>query len=214
MRVKFVDDGSYFVELDGPSVVLKSSNPISASATVQVTAPAEIDDGDYFFINTPTRNYYIWMDKSGDGTANPNPSGFDTDSAVLVNISSSSVASDVATAIQSAINGTDGLSATVNSDGDIEIDVDDSGTCDAPYDYNTGFNFIEQLDGEDSGGIIKSAIPNNDNSIVDIYDVAYDASIDEMKVLCKVKDTISLGKNVGTKTIYKVEVQTVNGFIF
>jgi len=213
MIVKFVDDGSYFVELDGPTVTLKSVSPISASATIQVTDPSSIDDGDYFFINTPEQSFYVWMDKAGDGTADPNPAGFDTDSAILVDISGAGDASAVATAIQSVINGTEGLSAAINSEGNIEVDIDESGKCNAPSDYNTGFIFIDPLDGGASGGIIKQAVPNNDTSIVKVYDALYESSTDILVVLCKVKNITSLGKDVGSKVVYEVESQSVTDFV-
>src|SRR6056297_1296301 len=138
MIVKFVDDGSYFVELDGPTVVLKSVDPIAASATIQVNDPSSIDDGDYFLVNTPEQGFYVWMDKSGDTSADPTPEGLDP---ILVDISGAGDAAAVAAAIQTAVNDTSGFSATVNSEGDVEIDVDTPGRCDAPSDYNTQFTF-------------------------------------------------------------------------
>jgi len=213
MLVKYVDDGNYFVELDGPAVTLRNVSALSSAATVQVTTPGDIDDGDYFVIYTPTQDFYVWMDKSGDGSADPSPTGFDTDSPILVDISAAADADAVATAIQSAVDGTSGLSASVNSDGDVELDVDDTGACSAPEDYNTGFTFSDQLDGEDSGGLVKEAVPNDDSSVVEVYDATYDSATDTLEALCRVKKTVSLGKDVGSKTTYSVESQTVSDFV-
>lgn len=209
MIVKFVYDGSYFVELDGASIMLKSSNPISASATIQVNHFNDVSNGDYFFISTPQKEYYVWFDSVGDNSADPNLSGF---ASVVVDISAVSTIGEFATVVQTAIDGIQGVTAMVNIDNDIEIDIDEPGPCEPPKDYNTSLGFIDQLKGDNSGGLIKAYTA--DRNIAKIYDAEYDAESDMLIILCKVMKTILLGKDVGSRTEFKTEARTINNFVW
>jgi hypothetical protein len=79
----------------------------------QVTTidPSSITTGWYFFYNNGSVSYYVWMDKNGDGTTDdPGPiTGY---TSVPVDISASSTATHVATALASAIDALTGSNAT------------------------------------------------------------------------------------------------------
>lgn len=208
--IKFVDNGNYFMELEGPNVSLYSITTLSASATITVTPLINIDDGDYFIIVTPITSYYAWLDKIGDSSGNPMPANL---TEIHIDISTDVTTEDIADSINTTLNAITGLTTSINSSGEIELDIDDSGECVAPYDYNTGFIFSNQLNGENKNGLIKTSIPNNDVHVVKIYDAEYNSTLDVLTVLCKIRHKISLGK-IGYEISYTTESKVINNWLF
>ena len=81
--------------------------------TVLVTkTAAQITTGWYFLFTDGTTEFYVWMDKNGDGsTDDPGPIG--TKTGVACNISGSTTADDVATVIKTALDALSIVSASV-----------------------------------------------------------------------------------------------------
>jgi hypothetical protein len=116
---------------------------------VTTLAAASITTGDYFFYNNGSVDYYVWMDKNGDGTTDdPGPLGSKT--GVPVDISGATTAIDVANALMTAIDALTGSNAEAEDDvvyiTNVSNDNDSSMS-----DSNTGFTFS-------SDGFL----PNND----------------------------------------------------
>lgn len=217
--VKFVDDGAFYVECDGPGVALYTVNKIASSATVECIAKADLDEGDYLIIPTPTTTYYAWMDITGDGTTDdPAPDGYDTDAGIQVDISGVTTAAQVATILAAAIDGVTGLSAA-SDDIYVDIDVDTTGACDSISDYSCGFTLTAVLGGKDENELVKSGVPNSDTSIVDILDATYSSTTDTLVVLAKTKATTAVNNpstglvGSGYNYTYSYEAITHSNFV-
>jgi hypothetical protein len=218
--VKFVDDGAFYVECDGPGVALYTVNKIASSATVECIVAADLDAGDYLIIPTPTTTYYAWMDITGDGTTDdPAPDGYDTDAGIQVDVSGATTAAQVATALATAIDGVTGLSAAVSDSIYVDIDVDATGACDPISDFSCGFTLTAVLGGKDENELVKSGVPNSDTSIVNIVDVTYSSTTDTLVVLAKTKTTTPVNNpstglvGSGYNYIYSYEAITHSDFV-
>ena len=186
--VKFVASDAYFVSSEGPVVNLFTVAASASSATVTCTAKADIDNGDYIIIPTPLLTYAFYMDTVGDAASDPNVTGM---TSVQVNISAAATAASVATSFAAALEGVaDLLTGEVNTDGDVEIDVDTAGECDPISDFSCGFTLTEVIGGADANGLLKSGTPNADKRIVEVKDIAYNASTDVLTILAKIKTKV------------------------
>ena len=220
MEIKFVDSGAFYVECDGNGVALYTVSALASSATVECAAAAAIDAGDYLIIPTPTTTYYAWMDKNGDGTTqDPAPDGYDTDAGIQVDISGATTAAQVAIALAAAIDGVTGLTGAVSAVTGVDIDVDATGSCDAISDFSTGFTLSSVLGGKAAFDLVKSGTPNNDLTIVDVYDATYSASTDSLVVLAKVKATTAVNSPTtglvgsGYSYVYSYKTITHSNFV-
>lgn len=189
--VKFVDDGNYFISSEGPTVRLFTVNAMVSSGTITVKAKADFDSGDYLVLPTPEITYYVWFDGNGDGTTDdPEPTGFETDSGVVVDISSLTTAEEIAFALATAVGALENVSATANSDGDVDILVGTAGACAPISDPTCGFTLSNILGGIDAGGIVKTGTPSMANRIEEIRDLDYVSSTDTLTSLAKVKTKV------------------------
>jgi len=215
--VKFVDSNNYFVASEGPLVNLYTVAASASSATIETIVKEDIDAGDYLIIPTPTTTYYAWMDTSGSATTDdPDPTGFDTDAGIRVAISGATTAASVATILAAAIDGVTGLTAAVNSYGDVEVDVDAAGECDPISDFSCGFTLTQVLGGADANGLIKAATPNSDARVVEVKDIEYVSSTDILTVLVKIKTktlTDSSNPESGYTTVYSHITLTDTDFV-
>jgi len=183
--VKFVDSNNYFVASEGPLVNLYTVAASASSATITCTATADIDNGDYLIVPTPALTYALYMDTDGDEASDPDVTGM---TSVQVDISSATTAANVATALAAALEGVTGiLTAVVNTDGDVEVDVDAAGECNEISDFSCGFTLTQVLGGADANGLIKAATPNSDARIVEVRDIEYVSATDILTVLAKIK---------------------------
>jgi len=189
--VKLVDSGAFYVVCDGPGISLHTVNKLASRATVKTIARASLHAADYIIIPTPTITYYAWMDTTGS-VADPEPDGFETDSAIRVNLASASTAAQVATALAAAIDNVTGLSATVADSIYVEIDVDTTGACDPISDFSCCFTLSAVLAGFDANELVKSGVPNDDMDIVQIEYITYVSSTDVLTVLAKKKAVTAL----------------------
>jgi hypothetical protein len=189
--VKFVDDGDYFITAEGNSIRLYTVNAMASSGTITVTAKSEFDAGDYLIVPTPDSTYYVWFDKTGDGTTDdPAPSGFDTDAGVVVDVSDVSTAVDVATALANALDALEDVAAAVDSDGDVNIVVETAGSCNAISDPTCGFTLSNILGGIDAGGVVKTGTTSKGNRVEEIRDLDYVSSTDTLTTLAKVETKV------------------------
>ena len=187
--VKFVDSNSYFISSEGPVVSLYTVAASASAAVVTTIAKASLTAGDYIIIPTPTTTYYAWMDITGHATTDdPEANG----TGIRVAISAATTAANVATILASAVTGVSGLTAAVNTDGDVEIDVDTAGECEPISDFSCGFTLSSVIGGADANGLLKSGTPNSDTSIVELRDIAYAASTDTLTTLAKVKSRVAI----------------------
>ena len=118
--------------------------------TVLVTkTQAEITTGWYFLFTDGTTEFYVWMDKNGDGsTDDPGPIG--TKTGVACNISGATTAAEVATAIKTAIDALSIVSASVVSE-TVTVTNDHLGNYTDAVDNNTTFTITVTQQGVTSG---------------------------------------------------------------
>lgn len=207
--VKFVNSGSHFVEVEGSVVNLYTVSSTASSATVETVAVASLDEGDYIIIPTPTTTYYVWMDISGSPTTD-DPEVADC-TGIRVNISSQTTAAEVATVLAAAVTAVSGLTAVVNSGGDVEIDVDTAGECDAISDFSCGFTLTDVWSGYAANTLVKSGTPNSDPRVVEVKDVTYSSTTDSLVALSKVKTTTEITEDhpeTGYTIVYSYETIT------
>lgn len=83
--------------------------------TVQTVETSSITTGDYFFYTDDQSNlYYVWMDKNGDGTTDdPN---ITVGTGVAVDISTATIATEVASALKTALDALTYTDATYLND--------------------------------------------------------------------------------------------------
>jgi len=190
--VKFVDDGDYFITAEGNGIRLYTVNAMASSGTITVTAKSEFDTGDYLIVPTPDSTYYVWFDKTGDGTTDdPAPSGFDTDAGVVVDVSGGvSTAADVATALANALDELEDVDASVDIEGDVNIKAGIAGSCNAISDPTCGFTLSNILGGIDAGGVVKTGTTSLGNRVEEIRDLDYVSDTDTLTTLAKVKTKV------------------------
>jgi len=186
--VKFVDDGDFFMTSEGPNVRLFTVNPIPATGSITVKSKSEFDSGDYLILPTPEIKYYVWFDKNGDGvTDDPSPVGFETDAAVVVDVSSITTAEQIASALATALDDLENINAVVNTENDVQFILTTAGECDPISDPTCGFALTNVLGGINAGGVVKTGFPSMSNRIEEVRDLDYDSSTDTLIVLAKVK---------------------------
>ena len=212
--VKFVASDAYFVSSEGPVVNLHTVAASASSATVTCTAKADIDNGDYIIIPTPLLTYAFYMDTVGDTTGDPDVTGM---TSVRVAITGATTAASVATILAAALEGVTGLlTGDVNTDGDVEIDVVTAGECDPISDFSCGFTLTQVIGGSNANGLLKSGTPNADNRIVEVKDIAYNASTDVLTILAKIKTKVvtdSSNPESAYTTTYSYETITDSDFV-
>jgi ABC-type transport system substrate-binding protein len=108
---------------------------------IDTAAWATIDDGDYITYTSrtgvgtgETNDYYIWFDLTGDGSADPAPSG---KTAIYVNISAAATQEDVSDALGVAIGAVTEISASNTAD-NVTITNSIDGDVTDIADFNSG----------------------------------------------------------------------------
>ena len=118
-------------------------------STVQCIAAASITTGWYFTYSSGHVDYYVWMDKNGDGsTDDPGPIG--TRTGVACNISGATTADDVALIVKNALDALAITTATVVTD-TITINNNANGAVEDTADVDTTFTFATTQQGVSSG---------------------------------------------------------------
>lgn len=182
-RVPEAADGEpYYVSLfgqqDGESKILIFPRPTTAEKTVAqvttVTCVADVADsldGLYFFLNTPTTEYYVWIDVDDSGTTDPAPEG--KTGIEVTAIVTGDTPTAVAAAITTVVNAVTGLTAT-SSLGVVTITNDAVGGVEAARDPNiadkaTGFTFAVTTSGGKEVILLASKVTDNITEIPDAY---------------------------------------------
>ena len=217
MATKFVDSKNFFVETTGASVTLYSTAGIPGSANIETVAKASITDASYFFVETKDKRYCVWFDKTGSTTA-PVVSGIDTDNYVKVNVSADTTAGDVATRLAAALDAVSGVSSEVNSDGLVEIVIDDVGTYLAPTNGNSEMVFSGKIKGYSPNEFVKFSNLNNlgKKDIIEVLDVDYNSTTDVLSVVGKVFNKTVVDANIreADRKDFWVESRTFSNWIF
>ncbi|MHA1374144.1 MAG: ABC transporter substrate-binding protein [Promethearchaeota archaeon] len=117
---------------------------------IDTAAWADIDDGDYISYTSrsgvdagETNDYYIWFDLTGDGSADPAPSG---KTAIYVNISATATQEDVSDALGAAIGAVTEISASNTAD-NVTITNSVDGDVTDIADFNSGLTVSTTADG-------------------------------------------------------------------
>ena len=214
---KFVDSKNFFVEVSGPSVYLYTTAGIPGSGNVEPVAKANIVVSSYFLIPTNNGDYCVWFDKTGSNTA-PVVSGIDTDKYVRVNVSADTTSGDVGTRMVTAIDAITGVSAEANSDGIVEIAVDDAGTYLPISDGNSGLDFTSLIKGYAANELVKFGNLNQlgKKDLLDIFDIDYNSTTDTLVVVGRVKNTTVITKTIRetNRVDFWVESRSFSNWIF
>jgi hypothetical protein len=110
-------------------------------AVQEITTVADVAtslEGTYFFISSPSTDYYLYIKVDGNGTDPEVPDM----TGVIVNISEDDTAADVATAVETALDGIAGTpfaAATIGAL--VTVTNSDVGSVTAASDNDTGFTF-------------------------------------------------------------------------
>jgi len=109
---------------------------------IETDDPLNVDDGDYINYTSRTSvndgetvDYYIWFDKTGDGSADPAPVG---KTAIYVNISAATTQENLSVALGAAIGELTEISASSTADNVTITNFVDGDVPDI-VDFNTGF---------------------------------------------------------------------------
>jgi hypothetical protein len=167
---------SLFGQQDNESKILVFPRPTSAEETVAevTTITCEADDTDsldglYFFLNTPTTSYYVWINTSGGAETDPALEG---KTAIEASVTTDDTAESVATAIKTAITAVTGFTAT-DATGVVTVTNDAVGGVEAARDPNngsaTGFTFEVTTSGGKEVVLLASKVTDDITEIPDSY---------------------------------------------
>jgi len=202
MHVKFVDNNNFYISINGPTISIYTSFGLSAFSIINTTN-VELVHGSYFFISSPNRNYCVWFDMIGD-----DPPDIDINTEVIrVDMSSGTVSENLISTFNTISE------FNITNDYDLlELQCTIIGNCKAPHDYNTGFNFLYQLDGYDPNELVKT--DQFEGSIVEILDADYSSSTDRLELLVKRFKKTELGVDVGYLKEFDFVYKSVNNWFF
>ena|SRR6056297_1406925 len=202
MHVKFVDNNNFYISINGPTISIYTSFGLSAFSIIDTTN-VELVHGSYFFISSPNRNYCVWFDMIGD-----DPPDIDINTEVIrVDMSSGTVSENLISTFNTISE------FNITNDYDLlELQCTIIGNCKAPHDYNTGFNFLYQLDGYDPNELVKT--DQFEGSIVEILDADYSSSTDRLELLVKRFKKTELGVDVGYLKEFDFVYKSVNNWFF
>lgn len=100
--------------------------------------------GKYFFLNTPATEYVVYFKVDSTGS-DPNLTG---KTSIQVDVSEDDTANDNANALQTILDSTPGISATVSTN-QVTVTNDDTGSVEAATDFDTGFDITVLTQGVD-----------------------------------------------------------------
>lgn len=202
MHIKFVDNNSFYISLNGPTISIYTSFGLSAFSIIDTTN-VELVHGSYFFISSPNKNYCVWFDMIGD-----DPPDVDINiDTIRVDMSSGTVSENLISTF-STISEFD----IIDNDSLLELQCTLIGNCKAPHDYNTGFNFLYQLNGYDSNELVKT--DQFGREIIEILDADYSSSTDLLELIVRRFKRTELGKDVGYLTEFDFVYKSIKDWFF
>ncbi len=121
------------------------------STEVVAGAASTLNGGEFFAVNSPDTNYYVWYKKDGTGT-DPAPGG----TGIQVDILSTDTAAQVASKTAAAIDGVTDFDASVTGGATLTITNAVAGVATDSADSavsgkETGFAITKRIDGRDDG---------------------------------------------------------------
>jgi len=128
-RVEILDGGEFPDIADGSTgfamrtVKYEETAPFTACAEISFCDPSDLEDGDYFTLGDDS---FVWYDKIGDSSGEPNVSG--RSNVIRVDISGAASADDVADLTAAAIVSDGAFEASVTEDATNRIQILDNET--------------------------------------------------------------------------------------
>lgn len=143
--VLFDLDGGATSLVIGDRILVKSQDGTSEVSTVDTTGgtPAGLG-GTYFTIDSPTTAYYVWFD-TDNGSADPAPGG---KTAIEVDIATGDTAANIATKLQTVMNGHVDFTAGVATNL-VTVTSANVGSVTDTADFDTGLAFATTVQGVD-----------------------------------------------------------------
>ena len=174
---------------------LSDGGTLSATAeesTVTCNHSDTLSGGEYFFISSPTKDYYVYFKKDNKGK---DPS-FRFLTPIVVNIYTDDTAAEVAVALAASLNAVDAYNATA---ADTVVTVTNTVGGDVPDAYDEDTNFIIEVTTQGMKKILFDGTLGKDISRVLDVILKADGSA-ELLVLEKRYRTTPRGMNQETKT--------------
>jgi hypothetical protein len=203
--VKFVDNNNFYILLNGPTISIYTSFGLSAFSIIEINNENELVHGSYFYISSPNKTYCVWFDMIGDTP----PDDIDINIDIIrVDMSSGTITENLISTFDTLSE----FNITLTEDNLLELQCALIGNCNAPHDYNTGFNFLYQLNGYNPNSLVKTS--QFGKSVVEILDADYTSSTDTLELVIRKFKRTELGKDIGYLKEFDLSYKSIKNWFF